>query len=131
MKKALLFSLIAMAIILQACKPEEQLRVEKVIAVYDCTSRCEIYDLVAQGNPVVVLDTAVLFVTRPLEDEDGYIAMLDDEVYLQKDLSFNKSIVNYSLSGKFDGAGGLNIATDIVNLDSNTRTKCAYTCKRQ
>jgi hypothetical protein len=131
MKKALLFSLIALSIVMSACKPEEQVRVEKVIAAYDCTSRCEIYDLVAQGNPAVVLDTAVLFVTRPLEDEDGYIALLGDEVYLQKDLSFNKSIVNYSLSGKFDGAGNVVVNTDIVDLDANTRTKCVYTATRQ
>lgn len=131
MKKALLFSLILLTFMLQACKPEEQLRVEKVIAGYNYTSRCEIYDLVAQGNPTIVLDSSILFVTRPLEDEDGYIGLLDDEVYLTKDLTFNKSLTNYSLSGKFDGAGGLTISTDIVDLQANTRTKCAYTCTKQ
>ena len=131
MKKGLLFSLIALTLLLQACKPEELLRVEKVVAPYTCYSRCEIYDLVAQGNPTVVLDTAILFVTRPLEDENGYISLLNDVVYLEKDLSFKKSTVNYSLSGKFDGGSGLTISSDIVKLDSNTRTKCVYTCTRQ
>lgn len=131
MKKGIIFSLFVVALLLAACKPEELLRVEKVVSPYDCQSRCEIYDLVNQGNPTVVLDTAILYVTRPLEDEDGYVALLGDEVYLEKDLSFRKSKVNYSISGKFDGGNGLLINTDIVNLDSNTRTKCVYTCTRQ
>ena len=131
MKKGLLFSLIALAIVLQGCKPEEQLRVESVIAPYDCYTNCEVYDLVAQGNPTILLDTSILFVTRPLEDEDGYIALLGNEVYLTKDLNFNKSLVDYSLSGEFDGNGGLLIHTDIVDQQAHTRTKCTYTCKRQ
>ncbi len=131
MKKAMLFSMIVLVGLVQACKPEEQLRVEKVIAGYNYTSRCEVYDLVAQGNPTVTLDTAILFVTRPLEDENGYIGLLDDEVYLNKDLSFNKSLTNYSLSGKFDGAGGLSISTDMVDQNLHTRTKCSYSCTKQ
>lgn len=131
MKKGLLFSLIALAIVLQSCKPEEQLRVESVIAPYDCYANCEVYDLVAQGNPTILLDTSILFVTRPLQDENGYVAMLGDEVYLNKDLSFNKSLVDYSLTGEFDGNGGLLIYTDIVDQQAKTRTKCTYTCKRQ
>jgi hypothetical protein len=131
MKKGMLFSLIALAIVLQACKPEELLRVEKVIAAYDYTSRCEVYDLVAQGNPTVVLDTAILFVARPVADLDGYINLLDRDVYLNKDLSYNQSQVGYSLMGKFDGAGGLSVNTDIIDTQLQTRTKCTYTCKRQ
>lgn len=131
MKKGLLFSLIAMAILLQACQNEDLLRVEKVIGGYNCNSRCEVYDLVAQGDPTIVTVDSVLYVTRPLEDEDGFIALLDDEVYITKDLTFDKSLVNYSLSGKFDGAGGLSISTDIVDTQNNIRTKCVYTCVRQ
>jgi hypothetical protein len=131
MKRGLLFSLIALAVILQACKSDELLRVEKVVAGYNYTSRCEVYDLVAQGDPTIVEEDSILFVTRPLDDEDGFISLLDDEVYLTKDLTFNKSELNYSLSGKFDGAGGLTIATDVVDTETNMRTKCAYTCVRQ
>lgn len=126
MKKGLLFSLIAMAIVLQACTPAEELRVEKVIAEYDYTSRCEVYDLVAQGNPTVVMDTAILFVTRSVVDQKGYIHVFDNDVYLTKDLTFSKSIENYSLSGKFEGSG-MTASTDIVDLQAGTRTKCSYT----
>ena len=130
MKKGLLFSLIAVAIVLQACTPEDELRVEKVIAEYDYTSRCEVYDLVAQGNPSVVLDSAILFVTRSVVDQKGYIHVLDNDVYLTPDLTFNKSITNYSLSGKFEGSG-LVANTDIVDVQAGLRTRCVYTCTKR
>jgi hypothetical protein len=131
MKKGLLFSLIALALCFQACKPEEQLRVEKVIGAYDYTASCEIYDLIQQGNPTIVMDSAVVYVKRAVDDENGFIEVWDEVVFLTKELGFTASRTNYYLNGQFDGAGGLIIQTDIVDQQARTRTQCTYTCKAQ
>lgn len=131
MKKGIWLSMLVLVTLLQACKPDELVRVEQVVGEYDYTRDCEVYDLVTQGAPSTSSETAILYVVRPLDDENGYISLLDDEVFLESDLSFKKSIVNYSLEGEFDGAGGLVITTDVVDLDANTRTICHYACTKR
>lgn len=132
MKKLSLLSILVLVLTLQACKKsEEQLRVESVVGEYDCYASCSTTNLVTQDPPTTELDTAILYVTRPYDDENGYIAMMGQEVYLEKDLSFRKGVTNYSLMGEFDGAGGLTFSIDYIDTDAQTRSQCSYVCQKR
>lgn len=126
MKKLSLLVLVLLTLAFTACKREELLRVESVIGVYNTTSDCRTTNLVTQDPPVTTLDTALVYVTRPADDENGFIALMGQEVYLEQDLSFRKSEVNYSISGQFDGAGGLTFEIDMIDSDAQTRSQCGY-----
>jgi hypothetical protein len=131
MKKVSLLSLVAMVLVLTACKRDEQLRVESVVGVYNCFSDCKMTNLVTQDPPVTELDTTILYVTIPDDDENGFIALRGREVYLEENLSFRLSQTNYSLIGEFDGAGGLTFTVDSINTTAQTRTQCNFTCQLQ
>jgi hypothetical protein len=131
MKKVSLLSIVAVALALTACKREEQLRVESVVGVYDFTSTCTTTDLVTQDPPVTVMDTSVLFVTIPDDDENGYVSIRNQAVYLEEDLSFRVSEPNYSFVGEFDGAGGLVFTIDSVDQQAQTRRQCSFHGVRQ
>jgi hypothetical protein len=131
MKKVSLLSLLAFALALTACKRDEQLRVESVVGVYDFTSECTTTDLVTQDPPVTVLDTNVLYVTIPDDDENGYVSIRNQSVYLEEDLSFRLSMTNYSFVGEFDDAGGLMFTIDSLDTQAQTRTQCSFHAHRQ
>jgi hypothetical protein len=128
MKKVLLFSFALALLMIVGCKSEEQIRVEKVVGVYDCYADCDITDLSTVGQATNELDTAILYVTRPYDDENGFIVIMGQEVFLNQDLTFKKSTSNYTLEGEFDGGKGLVFTTDIVDTDANTRSQCSYIC---
>jgi hypothetical protein len=130
MKKVMLFSFLAIVLVFTSCKREEQLRVDSVIGVYDCYADCYLTDLVTQGTPTHTMDTALLYVTRPYDDENGFIALMGQEVHLEQDLTFRKSVTNYSLIGKFEGSS-LTFDIDFVDTDAETRSECGYTCTKK
>lgn len=123
-------AMLALALItMVGCKTDDQVRVESVIGEYDCYADCSITDLLSQDPPTTTLDTAILYVTRPPKADDGFLAMMGQEVFLEKDLSFRKSVTNYSLIGEFDGTGNLTFAIDYIDTDAQTRSQCSYVCK--
>lgn len=102
---------------------------DSVVGVYDCYADCKLTNLVTQDPAVTTMDTTILYVTRPVDDENGFISLMGQDVYLATDLSFRKSITNYSLIGEFDGNGGLTFEIDYIDSDAQTRSQCGYICK--
>ena len=130
MKKISLFSLVVMMLALASCKKsDEQLRAEAVAGAYDCYSNCSVTDLVTQDLPTVTLDTAILYVGLPYDSKNGFVSMMGKEIYLETDYSFRISVTNYSLTGKFDGEGGLLFAIDEIDANAQTRSQCSYICQ--
>ena len=129
MKKLSLLVLVLLTVVFTSCKREDQVRVDSVVGVYDCYADCKLTNLVTQDPAVTTMDTTILYVTRPVDDENGFISLMGQDVYLATDLSFRKSITNYSLIGEFDGAGGLTFEIDYIDSDAQTRSQCGYICK--
>jgi hypothetical protein len=128
MKKLSLLVLVLLVVVSTSCKREEEIRVESVIGVYNSYSDCSLTNLVTQDPPALTMDTTTLYVTIPADDENGFVSLMGQEVYLEQDLSFRKSIANYSLIGEFDGNGGLTFAIDHIDTEAQTRSQCAYVC---
>ena len=132
MKKGFWMAVLALALVTMAgCKPEEQIRVESVIGDYDCYESCSVTNLLNQDPPTTSMDTSILYVTKPKDVDDGFVALMGQEVFLENDLTFRKSESNYSLIGEFDGNGNLTFAIDQIDTDAQTRSQCSYVCKRR
>lgn len=123
-------ALVALALVtMVGCKTEDQIRVESVIGDYDCYESCSLTSLLTQDPPATSMDTSILYVTKPQDVDDGIVALMGQEVFLEKDLTFRKSTSNYSLIGEFDGSGNLTFAIDFIDTDAQTRSQCSYVCK--
>ena len=130
MKKGFWMAMVALALVtMVGCKTEEQIRVESVIGEYDCYESCSVTNLLTQDPPATSMDTSILYVTKPKNDDDGFVALMGQEVFLEKDLTFRKSITDYSLIGEFDGNGNLTFAIDFIDSEAQTRSQCSYVCK--
>lgn len=115
----------------QACKSDEQILVEQVIAPYKGSVECTISDLVGQNAPQITTDSSLVYVTKAKDYDDGYIRVMDQVAYLKSNLEFVISGSDYYLSGEFDDNGGLRMTEDKIDHDLQQRHQCSYTLTRQ
>jgi hypothetical protein len=131
MKKLQGALLILLVLALQACKSDEQILVEQVVAPYSGSVTCTISDLVGQNAPQTTTDSSLVYVTKAKEYDDGYIRVLDQVAYLKSNREFVISTSDYYLSGEFDDNGGLSMSEDKIDHDLQQRFQCTYTLQRQ
>lgn len=126
--KVLFLSLLAIGTM--SCKPEEQKRVEEVVAPYSGKRTCTTTNLVGQPSPSTADSTLTIYVTKPKDFENGFISVLSQKTYLSDKLEFTVSTSNYYLAGKFEGPA-LTMTEDRVDQDAQQRIQCTYTLSKQ
>lgn len=131
MKKIQGLLLILLVLAIQACKSDEQILVEQVVAPYSGSVTCTISDLVGQNAPQTTTDSSLVYVIKAKDYDDGYISVMDQVAYLKSNLEFVISTSDYYLGGKFDDNGGLSMTEDKIDHDLQQRIQCSYSLQRQ
>jgi hypothetical protein len=126
MKRIAFWSVGICLLMLSACASKEELRVENVLGPYDIVWLCNAVDLTAQNPNVETSGEETIFVTKPEDWEDGFIAIGDRVVFLEPDSSFGISEVDYFLAGEFTASGQLIFSETHVDRANNLRNDCEF-----